>query len=214
MPVYKFAGFWRRLLAYTIDNIIIGMIFSFLSLVILAGYIFGSLSANDRSWIAELTHPSRLSFMTLLETILLIAISIFYFTFFHGVKGRTPGKMLLGLQVLSTEGTPLGFGIAFLRSVGYMVSSILCLGFIWAAFDRRKQGWHDKIAGTVVIILPRENKINGLVIPEKKAALTVAPPDEKPGDDTTSTADQFIQPAAAENEATAGRTGNDEQKIP
>ena len=35
--------------------------------------------------------------------------------------------------------------------VGYVVSSMVCyIGLIWAAFDPRKQGWHDKIAGTVV----------------------------------------------------------------
>jgi uncharacterized RDD family membrane protein YckC len=44
------------------------------------------------------------------------------------------------------------FGLAFLRWVGYIISAVvLYLGFVWIAFDAKKQGWHDKIAGTVVI---------------------------------------------------------------
>jgi hypothetical protein len=43
-------------------------------------------------------------------------------------------------------------GIAFLRCVGYLISGpVLCLGFLWIAFDGKKQGWHDKIAATLVI---------------------------------------------------------------
>jgi uncharacterized RDD family membrane protein YckC len=63
--------------------------------------------------------------------------------------------MIFGLKVVQTRGekgekmTP---GIAFLRWVGYLVSSLfLYLGFIWIAFDGKKQGWHDKIAGTIVV---------------------------------------------------------------
>jgi uncharacterized RDD family membrane protein YckC len=38
------------------------------------------------------------------------------------------------------------------RYVGYIISTIpLCLGFLWVGFDSKKQGWHDKIAGTVVV---------------------------------------------------------------
>jgi len=88
-----------------------------------------------------------------------------YFIYFHGATGRTPGKMLLNLQVVTTDGAPIGFGIAFLRSVGYIVSGLIFgLGYIWAAFDRRKQAWHDKIAGTVVIIRVPQDDAAGLFI--------------------------------------------------
>ena len=75
-----------------------------------------------------------------------------YFTWFHGIAGRTPGKMLLGLRVIQASGDPMTPGIAFLRWVGYLISGpVFCLGFLWVAFDGRKQGWHDKIAATLVI---------------------------------------------------------------
>jgi len=61
--------------------------------------------------------------------------------------------MVFGLKVIRETGEPLTFGTAFLRWIGYFVSSLpLNLGFIWIAFDRKKQGFHDKLAGTVVIL--------------------------------------------------------------
>ena len=78
--------------------------------------------------------------------------------------------MLFGLQVVSAEGAPISFGIAFLRAVGYFVSGIFYLGFIWIAFDKRKQGWHDKIAGTVVIIREPQNGTAGISIPDNPPA--------------------------------------------
>jgi uncharacterized RDD family membrane protein YckC len=67
--------------------------------------------------------------------------------------GQTPGMRLFGLQVLdSTTATPIGFGRAALRLLGYVASTLACyIGLIWAAFDPRKQGWHDKLANTVVV---------------------------------------------------------------
>jgi uncharacterized RDD family membrane protein YckC len=72
--------------------------------------------------------------------------------------------MLLKLKVIRTTGRNLSFGCAFLRFIGYLISGIvLFLGFIWAAFDGRKQGWHDKLAGTLVVIVnsngPRDYSI-------------------------------------------------------
>ena len=190
MAVYKFAGFWRRLVAYIVDNIIINIVFFILAGIILTAFIFGSLSGNSRNWMADLANPARITSIFLPAMVFYIAISIAYFTYFHGIKGRTPGKMLLGLKVLSTDGTPIGFGIAFLRSVGYLVSSILYIGFIWTAFDRRKQGWHDKIAGTVVIMRPDEDEAAGLTIPEPQAVRIIAPADERQSENISPSSDQ------------------------
>lgn len=67
--------------------------------------------------------------------------------------GATPGKIALGLKIVdAASGEPPGLGRLALRFLGYFVSAFpLVLGFLWAAFDRRKQGWHDKIARTIVI---------------------------------------------------------------
>jgi uncharacterized RDD family membrane protein YckC len=172
MTVYRFAGFWRRFVAFTVDTIIINIVFSFLGVIVATAFIMGSMSVDNLAWIADVTDPARVTPISLLIGACYIILMIAYFTYFHGIKGRTPGKMLMGLQVVSADGTPLDFGASFLRSVGYLVSSLLFtfpLGFIWAAFDKKKQAWHDKIAGTVVIIRSSENETAGLNIPEPPA---------------------------------------------
>jgi uncharacterized RDD family membrane protein YckC len=217
MAVYKFAGFWRRFVAYTADNIIINIIFFILAVIITTAFILGSMSGHSRAWIADLTDPTRINFIVLLSMAFYIVISIAYFTYFHGMKGRTPGKMLLGLQVLSVEGTPIGFGTAFLRSVGYLVSSLLFtipLGFIWAAFDKRKQGWHDKIAGTVVIIRPDTNEAAGLTVPEPQAASTTPPEGEKQSEAGPEAMVPQSEHPTGVNAAVTGQPEAGDQKIP
>ena len=65
----------------------------------------------------------------------------------------TPGKRLLRLKVLDEKsGENLTVGQAILRYIGYFPSTLVFfLGFIWIAFDSKKQGWHDKIAKSVVV---------------------------------------------------------------
>ena len=68
--------------------------------------------------------------------------------------GLTPGKKLLGIQVVRVDtGAPVGFWRMALRQViGQWLSAIVCyLGFLWALFDANRQGWHDKIAKTLVV---------------------------------------------------------------
>ncbi len=182
MAFYTYAGFWRRLIAYTIDGFIVGIVFMILAFVAGIAFFSGTISSGSNVWMNELNDPSLMLSFTLWFWVFSTLTNIFYFTYFHGSTGRTPGKMLLGLQVVSVEGGQISFGTAFLRSVGYLVSSfVFCLGYIWIAFDQRKQGWHDKIAGTVVIIREKEAPGSGLSIPEQPAsapsAQNVKPPE-------------------------------------
>jgi uncharacterized RDD family membrane protein YckC len=166
MTTYKYAGFWRRLVAYSIDSTIAFFIFIILFTIASLAFFSGAISGNSQVFLADLTDPSGFSPLIIFSCIFFIFINLAYFTYFHGATGRTPGKMLLGLQVVSDDGASISFGIAFLRAVGYFVSNIFYLGFIWVAFDKKKQGWHDKIAGTVVIIRERENNTAGISIPD------------------------------------------------
>lgn len=68
------------------------------------------------------------------------------------VNGETLGHALLGLRVVRADGRRLSFGRSFMRLVGAYISGLaFFLGFLWALFDGRRQGWHDKLAGTVVV---------------------------------------------------------------
>ena len=180
MTIYKFAGFWRRLIAFMIDSTIVTIIFIFLCIIASLSFFFGAISADNSAVLNNLANPKGFSSILLVIMVFYIAINTAYFTYFHGTTGRTPGKMLLGLQVYCADGTEVTFGIAFLRAVGYLVSSLLGtipLGFIWAAFDKKKQAWHDKIAGTVVIIKEQQNESAGLSIPDPAPVAGVAQTD-------------------------------------
>jgi uncharacterized RDD family membrane protein YckC len=76
---------------------------------------------------------------------------IYNWYFWTRNRGQTPGKMLLGVRVVSKDGGPISDVQAVIRYIGYYINTFfLFIGWIWAAFDDRGQGWHDKLAGTYV----------------------------------------------------------------
>jgi uncharacterized RDD family membrane protein YckC len=71
-------------------------------------------------------------------------------------KGATVGDIIFGIKVVRADGAPIDWVTAIVRALACFLSLIFVgLGFIWIAFDPEKQGWHDKIAGTVVVKLPK-----------------------------------------------------------
>ena len=67
--------------------------------------------------------------------------------------GWSPGKRVVGLRIVREEGGPPGPSRGFGRSVGAVVSDLLLgLGYLWALWDRNNQTWHDKLAGTYVVL--------------------------------------------------------------
>lgn len=83
-------------------------------------------------------------------------ILIAYFVGMWTWKGTSVGKICLGLKIVRTDGTPIDFAVALVRSLAACFSFIVFfLGFFWAGWDRDKQSWHDKIAGTVVVQVPK-----------------------------------------------------------
>jgi uncharacterized RDD family membrane protein YckC len=151
MTETQFGGFWRRAVAYGVDQAILQIFY--IILFILGILIQGADGALRRGM--DMDGSGAFPDMGVIWIYYLVALflDMAYFTWFHGSVGATPGKMLLGLRVVQASGEPLTFGLAFLRWVGSIVSKIiLYLGFLWIAFDRRKQGWHDKIAATLVVM--------------------------------------------------------------
>ncbi|MCK9196863.1 MAG: RDD family protein [Syntrophales bacterium] len=145
-----YGGFWRRCLAFLIDQIILYSIYLVFFLMGLLFYALGHLAQGDM--FSPGAPPDMASWFMILYWGAVVIVTALYFTCFVAVTGQTPGKMVLGLKVVPVERGIMTFGMAFLRWVGYIVSSFFFyLGFVWIAFDPRKQGWHDKIAGTVVV---------------------------------------------------------------
>lgn len=71
-------------------------------------------------------------------------------------KGTTIGGIVFGLKIVREDGQPVTLGVAFVRSIASLFSLIaLGLGFFWAGWSREKRAWHDRIAGTLVVQMPR-----------------------------------------------------------
>ena len=84
--------------------------------------------------------------------ILLVLLAAIYITVMQGVYGQTLGQRLLGLRVVTTHSEEFGYLTAFIRFVATCFAvGLLGMGVLWIALDRNKQGWHDKLARTVVI---------------------------------------------------------------
>lgn len=151
----EYAGFWIRFGAGVIDILVLlGIYCIVLNFVSWMTISFSSASA--------LVLPGS-SFTLLIQRLLLNPfiwtvmwfLKVAYFVGFWTWRGQTPGKMVLGIKVIRTDSSPITLGYAFLRYLGYIVSAMtLYIGFIWIAFDSRKQGLHDKIADTYVVKLP------------------------------------------------------------
>lgn len=72
------------------------------------------------------------------------------------LKGTTVGGIVCDLKVVRIGGGPLDWGTAIVRALGCFLSLVVVgLGFIWIAVDHDHQAWHDKIAGTVVVRVPK-----------------------------------------------------------
>jgi uncharacterized RDD family membrane protein YckC len=148
-PGVRYASSGGRLIAYIIDNIIVGFvvgIFYFLGIVVIAG---GGASV-DSAGNATLGAGAGLGFLIV---IIGVIIGLLWKPFFWSRGGQTPGYKILGMRLVrSADGGPVGFGTAILRLIGYAISAfVFYLGFIWILFDAKHQGWHDKIANTLVI---------------------------------------------------------------
>lgn len=117
----NYAGFWIRLVASLIDGFII------MAFQIVLGMVK----------------------MDFIGTIVGIVYVIGFWVYWNG---QTPGKKVMKIKIIREDGKKFDIMTGVLRYVGYIISSIaLFLGYFWVIWDPKKQGWHDKIAGTVVV---------------------------------------------------------------
>ena len=147
-------GFWIRLLAYVIDSILLAIVF-LIALPLISGesivaYWVPPEAANADPVSFEIWMDSRLPPFTTLFRLVLDAL---YFTGAIAIWATTAGKKSLGLSVVRSDGSKIGFGRALARFFAYYVSLFLTLGFgfIMIAFRSDKRGLHDLICDTVVI---------------------------------------------------------------
>ena len=128
----EYIGFWERFIAAIIDVVAVWAISYALSLligVLTSSYLFSYWYFNP------------------------FFILLLYYWLFTGLRGQTPGKMIVCIKVVDSYGNKPGLVIAALREIpGKIISTVLLfLGFLWIAWDTKKQGLHDKLANTYVI---------------------------------------------------------------
>jgi uncharacterized RDD family membrane protein YckC len=165
-PGVEYAGFWIRAGAYVIDSLpflvvaiivttsVMGEAIELMRDVPMPPQGASPNSPEYQAWELAITQRMNAAMGDFYPLVGLFQLaSIAYFVGFWTWRGQTPGMMLFGLRVArETDGANPGLARSLLRYVGYVLSWIaLFIGFIWVAFDSRKQGWHDKIAGTVVV---------------------------------------------------------------
>jgi uncharacterized RDD family membrane protein YckC len=134
-PAATYAGFWIRVVAYIIDGILLAVVGRLIDLGL-------SVNPADTS-----SGPYALS------SLLQFVIDIGYFSYMWSYQGATLGQRIFKLRVVDANtGQRISLGKALLRWLGVLISFLVCfVGVIWVAFDSRKQGWMDKIAGTYVL---------------------------------------------------------------
>lgn len=125
-PTY--GGFWIRFVATILDGLIIGIPVSLLGY----GLVFAT-------GIPSMTYLGQLA-------------SLILVVYLDGIKGGTPGKLILGMRIVNEQGNYIGIPMAILRYIGKILSAIILgIGYLMIAWDSKKQGLHDKIAKTYVV---------------------------------------------------------------
>lgn len=160
----KYAGFRQRFYAFAIDTLLLLPIMYLLfpeSLelrlppdveVLFSDLAAGSISGRDFLIKFSMVYLQQSGASNTDSTIQYVVMGIIVILFWV-FRSATPGKMVLSMKIVDvkTFGKPHPFRL-IIRYLGYILSSIPpFLGFLWIAIDKRKQGWHDKIAGTAVI---------------------------------------------------------------
>jgi uncharacterized RDD family membrane protein YckC len=138
--VRRFGGFWIRFAAVLIDGVILGIA----SYAITLPVTFTILRLTD--------NPMAVVGVSLILNLLQIGLAAAYTGYFLSTKGATPGKMVLGLQVIRSDGSGLTFTRGACRYLAQIVSAmILAIGYIIAAFDNERRTLHDHLCDTRVV---------------------------------------------------------------
>ncbi len=139
----EYVGFWIRAIASLVDSVLVALVIAAIGAIVFGmGYFRGGVGGGIG---ADIKGPSDLLLSIALPAALTL---LFWFT-----RQATPGKMIFSARIVDANtGAAPSSGQCVLRYLGYFVSMLgLGLGFIWVGIDQRKQGWHDKLAGTVVV---------------------------------------------------------------
>jgi len=150
MEEQRYVGFWMRTVATVIDTVIISVV-----LIVLLWAVYGS-----AYFTRPLPAPGDPLFQGTADFLIQVVLPLVLLFVFWKYRSATPGKMIIGAKIVDAEtgNAPSGAQLTG-RFFAYLISMIpLGFGFLWIAFDRRKQGWHDKLAKTAVVYSSSTNR--------------------------------------------------------
>ncbi len=144
-----YAGFWIRFFAWFIDSVLVGFVYGLPMAILFPQFgahnchelpVAGTCVSSSHYYLAPTTWPD-------------FVMTALYFILTWWLVGGTLGQHILGLHVVDAA---TGARISLLQSIGrffgYLLSVwVVCIGLIWVGLDTYKQGWHDKLAQTVVL---------------------------------------------------------------
>ncbi len=154
----KRAGFWPRLAAFIVDSVLLCALVFILMVPFMAFMLLTGMPMEDtanEAWFYALSPAMKLLFLGTVFTVLpafLVVIFGYYFVI-EGRFGRTPGKALLGLRVLKTDGTKIGYKEAILRNLSKYNNVLIVIDVLIMLifFNKEKQRCFDRIANTMVV---------------------------------------------------------------
>ncbi|MGH8026583.1 MAG: RDD family protein [Pseudoxanthomonas sp.] len=146
-----YAGFWKRVAAYVIDAMVIGVATQIVQLVVM-GLFFGINASGMSNPETMFASGTGILFVVALYLVPLAMNAAYYAAFHASSKQATLGKMAVGIKVVRTDGTRISLARGVGRFFAAMLSGLtLGIGFLMAAFTERKQGLHDMICDTLVV---------------------------------------------------------------
>ena len=148
----EFAPHGPRLVAYILDGLIIGIVTTFF--VVIGAVVLAAGTTIEDNTVTSVSGGAALVFGICL--LIATVIGVLYFPFFWARGGQTPGMSPFHLRVVrDQDGGQIGWGTALLRLIGLIVAGmVFYLGYIWIFIDKRRRGWQDLIAGTIVVKQP------------------------------------------------------------
>ena len=142
-------GFWPRFSAYIIDSIVLYAAFSLLSMLLAKSLGWQEI---DFSTVKKLSDLEPYFDMLMQQTLAYYLLQMVYEVAMNGRLGATVGKLVMGMQIVRMDGSPLGYSVALFRFFGRLVSNFTCyIGYLMVAFREDKRALHDLLAGTQVV---------------------------------------------------------------
>jgi len=151
-PGVEFAPHGGRLVAYIIDSIIVSILVTVFAVIGAIALGAGATIVDNR--VTEISSGAAAAAVVFF--LIATLVGLLYFPFFWARGGQTPGMRPFALRVVrDSDGGSIGWGTALLRLVGLIIAgAVFYLGYIWIFIDKRRRGWQDLIAGTIVVKQP------------------------------------------------------------